>query len=156
MNIAHKLHRIQDSSNLFCRYIADDPVRNHISLSHRLGKNRDIFVSTKSEHPDQPSAIVCVSYQSRVPILEEELFQTSERPNIAVYYTIWSYQPGAGRELIFRSLECIRQDYPAIERFVTLSPKTEMARKFHLRNGARIYQENTDTINYEYYTDSSG
>jgi hypothetical protein len=31
-----------------------------------------------------------------------------------------------------------------------LSPKTEMARKFHMKNGAVELQENDTTINYEY------
>jgi hypothetical protein len=31
-----------------------------------------------------------------------------------------------------------------------LSPKTEMARKFHLKNGARELRENINTINYIY------
>jgi hypothetical protein len=33
---------------------------------------------------------------------------------------------------------------------VTLSPKTEMARKFHLKNGAEVFRENPDTVNYLY------
>ena len=39
---------------------------------------------------------------------------------------------------------------PHIKRFVTLSPKTEMAKKFHLRNGATELQENETTVNFEY------
>ena len=35
-------------------------------------------------------------------------------------------------------------------RYVTLSPKTEMARKFHLRNGATLLKENEFTFNFEY------
>jgi len=35
-------------------------------------------------------------------------------------------------------------------RFVTLSPKTEMARKFHHSNGAITLSENEVTDNYEY------
>ena len=71
-----------------------------------------------------------------------------------MFYTIWSYRQGAGRELILNSVDRIRQDHPSIKRFVTLSPKTDMARRFHLRNGAIICQENQDTINYEYYLDN--
>jgi hypothetical protein len=33
---------------------------------------------------------------------------------------------------------------------VTLSPKTEMARRFHLKNGASELRENSNTINYIY------
>jgi hypothetical protein len=44
----------------------------------------------------------------------------------------------------------IQQQFPSIERFVTLSPKTEMARRFHTKNGAGVYRENSNTVNYEY------
>ena len=57
--------------------------------------------------------------------------------------------------MLFRSLRetvvSIKQHYPSIKNFVTLSPKTEMARRFHLKNGARVMRENADTVNYEYY-----
>ena len=70
--------------------------------------------------------------------------------NTAIFYTIWSYAPGAASELLFATVDEIRTQFPTVKRFVTLSPKTEMARKFHLRNGAQVLRENTDTINYEY------
>jgi hypothetical protein len=34
---------------------------------------------------------------------------------------------------------------------VTLSPKTDMARRFHLKNGAAVYRENLETVNYLYH-----
>jgi hypothetical protein len=39
---------------------------------------------------------------------------------------------------------------PEVTTYVTLSPKTEMARKFHLKNGAEVFQENETTVNYLY------
>jgi hypothetical protein len=68
----------------------------------------------------------------------------------AVFYTIWSYTAGAGRELIVKAQQSIREEFPGIDTYVTLSPKTEMARKFHLKNGAGIYRENSDSVNYIY------
>ena len=35
-------------------------------------------------------------------------------------------------------------------RIITMSPKTEMARNFHYKNGARLLQTNEETVNYEY------
>ena len=61
-----------------------------------------------------------------------------------------AYRKGAGRELILGALMQIKATKPEITTFVTLSPKTEMARDFHLKNGATIYRENADTINYQY------
>jgi hypothetical protein len=37
-----------------------------------------------------------------------------------------------------------------LNRLVTLSPLTEMARNFHLRNGAHELQVNDKTQNFEY------
>ena len=37
-----------------------------------------------------------------------------------------------------------------LNRLVTLSPLTEMATKFHLRNGAKLLQVNESTQNFEY------
>ena len=69
---------------------------------------------------------------------------------MAVFYTIWSYRPGAGRKLIRAAAAWIRKHRPEISEFVTLSPPTEMARTFHLRNGARELRVNGDTVNYLY------
>jgi hypothetical protein len=70
--------------------------------------------------------------------------------NTAVFYTIWSYASGAGRRLIEEAQAEIRRDNPEVMTYVTLSPKTEMARKFHLKNGAEVFRENSDTVNYLY------
>ena len=37
-----------------------------------------------------------------------------------------------------------------LNRLVTLSPLTEMATKFHKRNGAKLLQTNENTQNFEY------
>jgi hypothetical protein len=95
-------------------------------------------------------AITCVSYQTEIPTKETELFQISSEPVVAIFYTIWSYAPGAAAELLFKVVDQIKELFPTVTRFVTLSPKTEMAYKFHIRNGACVLQENDNTVNYEY------
>jgi len=82
------------------------------------------------------------------PSIPAELGNTGQA--VAAFYTIWSYSAGAGRELIQTAQQYIKETYQDIERFVTLSPKTEMARRFHLNNGAATLQENAETTNYEY------
>ena len=42
--------------------------------------------------------------------------------SIAVFYTVWSYKKGAGREIIFEAQKEIKKTKPYIKRFVTLSP----------------------------------
>ena len=128
-------------------YIKDDPVRPDIPAEFRVSNNR--FVSALVA--DKPRAMVCVSLHNFVPSAIQELEMTTLEPDTAIFYTIWSYAPGAGAELLRKTVSGIRQQYPSVKNFVTLSPKTELARRFHLKNGARVMRENADTINYEYY-----
>jgi hypothetical protein len=128
-------------------YIKDDPVRPDIPVEFRVSNNR--FVSALES--DTPRAIVCVSLHDFVPSDVDELELTTKESDTAIFYTIWSYTPGAGAELLRKTVEEIRQQFPHIKNFVTLSPKTELARRFHLKNGARIMRENSNTVNYEYW-----
>lgn len=142
---------IQDLTNPILEYIKDDPVRPELPVDFRVGKHK--FVSTLVEE-NKPKAIVCVSLHDFVPSSVNELIKEPNVPTTAIFYTIWSYAPGAGVELLRETVSHIRNAFPTITRFVTLSPKTEMARKFHLRNGAIIFRENEDTVNYEYISTS--
>lgn len=146
------LHIIETLADKFFSFLSQDPVRPDIPHGDRVGKNKNIFVL---QEDDAVKAITCVSYQGAVPTTEGELFVESNSPSIAVFYTIWSYAPGAGRKLIFDTVGHIQTDNASIERFVTLSPKTEMARRFHLKNGARVFRENAETVNYEYFVKSN-
>lgn len=137
---------IRELTDPLLDYLKDDPVRPEISREFRVSGQR--FVSALVD--DQPRAIVCVSLHDFVPETVADLSQDPAEPNTAIFYTIWSYAPGAATELLFATVDQIRELYPTVRRFVTLSPKTEMARKFHLRNGAHVLRENTDTVNYEY------
>ena len=141
------LHTIKNTNDAFVNFVNDDPVRGHIPVASRLGPGREIFVSTKD---NQVTAVTCVSYQRSVPEDENQLFETVDQPGVVVFYTIWSYASGAGRQLIFDAVQHIQQHQPTVQRFVTLSPQTEMARRFHLKNGAVVFRENSTSVNYEY------
>lgn len=140
------LQFITDLTSPLLEFLKDDPVRPDIPREFRVTNNR--FVSALVE--EQPRAIVCVSLHDFVPSAVNELDLTAQTPTTAIFYTIWSYVPGAGAVLLRQTVAGIREQYPTIQRFVTLSPKTEMARKFHLKNGAFVMRENADTVNYEY------
>jgi hypothetical protein len=137
---------INNITDPLLEYIKDDPVRPEISKEFRVTDNR--FVSALVD--DSVKAMVCVGLYDFVPESVEDLAQQAMHPTTAIFYTIWSYVPGAGADLLFQTVEQIQKLYPSIERFVTLSPKTEMAKKFHLKNGAFVLQENATTVNYEY------
>jgi hypothetical protein len=144
------LHVIQDIQDPLCRLVNDDPVRPEIPLTFRVGEHTEIFVLLDDTN-GEPAAAVCAAYRTLVPEDVMELLRTPvETPNIAVFYTIWSYKPGAGRKLILNARNWIQSNRKNISEFVTLSPPTEMARIFHLRNGAGVFRVNSETINYVY------
>lgn len=142
------LHLITSDTDNYFNFLNEDPVRPSIPKLSRIGINRDIFVYR--DEAGEAKAITCVSYQDHVPTTEQDLFTEGNEPDVAVFYTIWSYAPGAGRALIFNAVEHIKEHKPNIKRFVTLSPPTVMARRFHLKNGAMVFRENEETVNYEY------
>ena len=141
------LYQIRSLTDSFFSLLNQDPVRPHIPHTQRFGDSKDIFVLKDDEN--KAKAITCVSYQPSIPTSESELFSDG-KANTAVFYTIWSYVPGAGRNLIFDAVRHIKETKPEIKRFVTLSPKTEMAKNFHHKNGAITFRENQESVNYEY------
>ena len=127
--------------------IKDDPVRPEIPLSDRVNINSRMYVLKDG---DKTAAVTCVKFLNSIPEAVEDMAGLVESATTAVFYTIWSYAAGAGRTLIQEAQKSIEAEFPGIDTYVTLSPKTEMARRFHLKNGAGIYRENSTTINYIY------
>lgn len=142
------LHIINTPTDRLLSYIKDDPVRPDIPAEFRISRHRFIAALVEDE---QPASMVCVSLHDFIPETVQDLSKTVDDPTTAVFYTIWSYRPGSGARLLHTLVPKIREQYPAIKNFVTLSPKTDLARKFHLRNGAVVFRENSDTINYLYF-----
>ena len=134
-------------SDPYTAFVKDDPVRPHIPISERVNNNAKIFALIENE---QLAAMVCARFCNGVPANEAELLVPITEPDTIVFYTIWSYTPGAGARLINEGLEQVKDIFPNIKRFVTLSPQTKMAERFHLRNGATIFRINSDSVNYEY------
>jgi hypothetical protein len=142
------LHFITDLTHKLLSFIKDDPVRPEIPTDFRVSNGR--MVAALSDNDTDPDAMVCVSFHDFVPTGVDDLSNVSEVPTTAVFYTIWSYKAGKGRDLLIQAVKGIQEQYPSVTRFVTLSPKTDVARRFHLKNGAIIFRENIETVNYEY------
>jgi len=125
--------------------VQDDPVRPNIALTDRINERAKIYLWTEE---DEIRSAVCVALCDAIPDSENTLLSTPVGElTVAVAYTIWSYSAGAAQKLIF----ALRDQLPeSIVKMVTLSPQTEMARKFHERNGAKLVRENVDTWNFEY------
>jgi len=143
-----ELHHIRDITDPLVRLIKDDPVRPHIPLEQRINEAAEILILKAGE---EVLAATCMQWLKGVPETEEDLVNMSKDKEIAVFYTIWSYAPGAGATLLQQAAEWLKKDYADLKGIVTLSPQTPMARRFHLKNGARIRKENATTVNYEYY-----
>ena len=69
--------------------------------------------------------------------------------SIAIAYTVWAKKKGGGKHMVNEVYKMIKESHH-IDRLITLSPLTDMARKFHLKNGAKEVQVNLTTQNFEY------
>ena len=142
------LHIITNLEDAWLSLIKDDPVRPEIPVEARVNDFSRVLVLMSEEH--KPEAVVCVKFQNSIPTEVSELAQVLEDFTHAIFYTIWSYTPGAGQQLIRTAKQWIEETMPTVNTFVTLSPQTEMARRFHLKNGAQVYRVNTTSVNYQY------
>ena len=68
---------------------------------------------------------------------------------MAIAYTVWSKKRGGGKLIVKEIFKMIKNSNH-LNRLITLSPLTEMARNFHLNNGAIELQVNDETQNFEY------
>lgn len=141
------LHTITTITEDLETLIKDDPVRPEIPVDKRVNSNSRIYMLKDGE---KTRAVTCVKFLDAIPAAVDDLVEDGGSATTAVFYTIWSYAAGAGRDLIIAAQHSIKQEFPGIQTYVTLSPKTEMARRFHLKNGAGIYRENSTTVNYIY------
>ena len=132
----------------------DDPVRPHIPADQRIQPGKDVLILRDDK--ENITAVICIAYTNTVPTNEQELeyyaqaaCQDGQHGNIAVAYTVWSYSRGAGREMVFEARDFVKQNRP-VTRLVTLSPLTEMAEQFHIKNGAVLLERHPYAQNFEY------
>ena len=123
------------------KIILSDPVRPHIQAHERLSPGREMY------HLDE-KAFLCLAYLENIPENEKNLMSYCVGP-VAVAYTVWSIEKGMGRKIILAIRDLISKT-SRFKQLVTLSPKTEMAMKFHLSNGAFLLKENISSNNFKY------
>jgi len=125
-----------------------DPVRPELPPSFRTKPGREVYGLLDED--GKFKSFLCLAYTTQVPRDIGELANlTSHDGRIIIPYTVWSYKRGAGKTIINLLISMTRDNNMA-DRVVTLSPQTEMAKKFHLKNGAIELQRNDDTVNFEY------
>ena len=137
---------------------SDDPVRPELSNEFRTSFGRKIY---GVKYQGEIHAVMCFAFTNNIPKTVDELdllskdafLQSAHRDQnvgkIAIAYTVWSKKKGGGKLIVKEVYKMIKKSNH-LNRLVTLSPLTEMARKFHLRNGAVELQVNEETQNFEY------
>jgi len=143
-----ELLRITDPKDPRAGIIKDDPVRPHIPLEQRINEAAELLILKAGE---EILAATCMQWLKDIPRDEQDLIGMDKDKRVAVFYTIWSYSPGAGQALIKQAASWILKEYENVQDIVTLSPQTEMARKFHHKNGATTLRTNETSVNYQYY-----
>ena len=136
----------------------EDPIRPELDVIFRRSYGRRIFgVKYKKEI----CAIMCFGFTDEIPKTVRELdlmtrdayLKSAQRDQkigqIAIAYTIWSKKRGGGKLIVNEVFKMIKKSNH-LNRLITLSPLTEMARNFHLNNGAVELQVNKETQNFEY------
>ena len=136
----------------------EDPVRPELDNKFRTSYGRKIYgVKYKGEI----HAVMCFAFTNEIPksvkeldMMSKDAFLQSIRREyqvgkIAIAYTVWSKKRGGGKLIVKEVFKLIKKTHH-LNRLITLSPLTEMARKFHLSNGAVQIQVNETTQNIEY------
>tara|TARA_Y100000591_G_C21548820_1_gene552603 strand:- start:165 stop:731 length:567 start_codon:yes stop_codon:yes gene_type:complete len=136
----------------------EDPVRPELDNIFRRSYGRKIY---GVKYMGEIHAVMCFAYTNHIPKNVDELnkfshdafLQSAHRDQrvgkIAIAYTVWSKKKGGGKLIVKEVFKKIKKSNH-LNRLVTLSPITDMATKFHSRNGAKLIQINETTQNFEY------
>jgi len=148
---------VQLSEEEVDRHIKDDSVRPHIPANFRVRSDLGRFTYGLKNDEGNIVALMCVAKGKGIPTTEKELETIGSENSLGdlsiIPYTIWSYVSGSGAELINNVIKTIKEEFssnPIKPRVVTMSPKTNLAKRFHLRNGAELIAENDESNNFEY------
>ena len=138
--------------------ISKDPVRPELDNIFRTSYGRKIY---GVKYKNEIHAIMCFAFTNKIPKTVKELdnlsrdafLQSALRDQkvgqIAIAYTVWSKKKGGGKLIVKEVFKMIKKSNH-LNRLITLSPLTEMATKFHLRNKAKLISVNETTQNFEY------
>ena len=138
--------------------IKEDPVRPELDVIFRRSYGRKIY---GVEYKKEICAIMCFGFTDEIPKTVKELdlmtrdsyLKSAHRDQnigkIAIAYTVWSKKRGGGKLIVKEVFKMVKKSNH-LNRLITLSPLTEMARNFHLNNGAIELQINDQTQNFEY------
>ena len=136
----------------------EDPVRPELDNKFRTSYGRKIY---GVKYQNEIHAVMCFAFTNKIPksvkdldLMSKDAFlQSAQRDQkvgkIAIAYTVWSKKKGGGKLIVKEVFKMIKKSNH-LNRLITLSPLTDMARNFHLRNGAIEIHVNESTQNFEY------
>lgn len=162
--------RSKDFSNHFLRYVDQDPVHaltEQRNLERRCRYDRNIFFWIEN---DAPVAVLCVAYTDGLKDSIDDILNNDSPVSItadhAIFYSVFrttvvSTTQNAGAKLIREASQWIKENYPHIRNYVTMSPipnlsanfaeppsidaireflaaQKDPVARFHIRNGAKI------------------
>ena len=139
--------------------VKEDPVRPELDLQFRQSYGRKIY--GLKDDVGEIAAIMCFAFTNDVPKTVEEMEKLSYdaalqsvhragvQGSIAIAYTVWAKKKGGGRAIVNEVYKMVKKSNH-LNRLVTLSPLTDMARNFHIKNGAKELQVNETSQNFEY------
>ena len=123
-----RLQKINTIDPWIQEIIKDDPVRSEIPIDHRINEDAEIYALWNNT---ELGAVTCVSYTEGIPGSVEEMYSLSSPfMDTVVFYTIWSYTKGSGRELIINASESIIKEQPYLVAEISavdeIIPETKM------------------------------
>ena len=139
--------------------VKEDPVRPELDLQFRQAYGRKIY--GLKDDVGEIAAIMCFAFTNEVPKTVDEMDTLSKdsamqaihrsgiQGSIAIAYTVWAKKKGGGRAIVNEVYKMVKKSNH-LNRLVTLSPLTKMARNFHIKNGAKELQVNETSQNFEY------
>ena len=136
----------------------EDPVRPELDNVFRRSYGRKIY---GVKYGGEIHAVMCFAYTNQIPKSVDELdkfshdafLQSAQRDQnvgkIAIAYTVWSKKKGGGKLIVKEVFKKIKNSNH-LNRLITLSPLTDMAYKFHIKNNAKLIRVNETTQNFKY------
>ena len=133
--------------------LVDDNYGEVIGLIENLEKAAVNYESWKKDQLQEVTRDTTCDAEEMDKMSKDAAMQAIHRAgvqgSIAIAYTVWAKKKGGGKHMVNEVYKMIKGSNH-LNRLVTLSPMTDMARKFHLKNGAKEVQVNLTTQNFEY------
>ena len=139
--------------------INEDPIRPELDVKFRTSYGRKIY---GVKYKNEICAIMCFGFTNEIPKtinefdlmtrdahLQSASWRNENIGKIAIAYTVWSKKKGGGKLIVKEVFKKVKKSNH-LNRLITLSPLTDMARNFHLKNGAKELSVNKESQNFEY------